>query len=77
MIEVAGEIWGTAAEIADQIGNGLTAAAVRRWADRDGLARHPGRQNGKFVIWHPLAQAQDIDRAKRHSNRGRPRAGTI
>ncbi len=77
MIEVAGDYWGTAQEIADHIGGGLTAAAVRRWADRDGLTGHPGKRDGRTVVWFPLAQAQAIDKAKRHSKRGRPRTEAI
>ncbi|MBB2941942.1 prophage antirepressor-like protein [Actinoplanes lutulentus] len=31
MIELDGEMWGTAAEIADHLGRGRTEKAVRRW----------------------------------------------
>lgn len=37
MINLDGVRWGTAAEIAVQLGHGVTAAAVRSWAARDGL----------------------------------------
>ncbi len=74
MIEIAGETWGTAQEIADHIGGGLTAAAVRRWADRDGLAAARGHgSDGRPRTRYLLAQAAEIDRHKRHGGRGRHR----
>lgn len=75
MIQVAGEWWGTAAEIADQIGQGVTGATVRRWADRDGLtAVRSVNAAGRLQVRYPLGQAVVIDRVKRHAGRGRPRA---
>lgn len=78
MIHVAGESWGTAAEVAEHIGQGVTAAAVRRWADpdRDGLASVRTQDGaGRPQVLYLLGQAVRIDRAKRHGGRGRHRAG--
>lgn len=74
MIEVAGEWWATAAEVAEHIGNGVTVAAVRRWASRDGLvAVRSVNEAGRPEVRYLLGQAVLIDRAKRNSGRGRYR----
>lgn len=74
MIEVAGEWWATAAEIADHIGHGVTPATVRSWAARDGLAAVRATDDvGRPQVRYPLGQAVSIDRAKRHAGRGRTR----
>jgi hypothetical protein len=75
VIQVAGEWWGTAAEIAAHIGHGVTVAGVRRWADRDGLTAVRGADGqGRPQVRYPLGQAVLIDRKKRHAQCGRPRA---
>jgi hypothetical protein len=75
MIQVAGEWWATAAEIAEHIGHGLTVAGVRRWADRDGLtAVRSTDASGRPQVRYMLDQAVRIDRAKRCAQRGRRRA---
>lgn len=75
MIQVAGEWWATAAEIAEHIGHGLTVAGVRRWADRDGLTAVRSKDDsGRPEVRYLLGQAAAIDRAKRHARCGRPRA---
>jgi hypothetical protein len=75
VIEVAGELWATAAEVAGHIGNGLTAAGVRRWAERDGLtAVRSADGYGRPQVRYPLGQAVLIERTKRQARRGRPRA---
>ncbi|MBG0560707.1 hypothetical protein [Actinoplanes aureus] len=75
MIQVAGEWWGTAAEIADQIGHGVTAATVRRWAERDDLtAVRTVDRAGRRQVRYLLGEAVVIERAKRHAHRGRQRA---
>jgi hypothetical protein len=75
MIQVAGEWWATAAEIAEHIGHGLTAAGVRRWAERDGLtAVRLTDGNGRPQVRYVLGQAVMIDRTKRQARQGRPRA---
>jgi len=75
MIEVAGEWWGTAAQIAEHIGHGLTVAGVRRWAERDGLTSVRSTDAfGRPQVRYLLGQAVLIDRAKRQARRGRPRA---
>ncbi|XVU25790.1 hypothetical protein ACQPZJ_01660 [Actinoplanes sp. CA-054009] len=74
MIHVAGEDWGTAAEIAEHIGQGVTAAAVRRWAQRDGLASVRMQDAaGRPQVRYMVGQAVRIDKAKRHGGRGRRR----
>ncbi|MFI7547227.1 hypothetical protein [Actinoplanes sp. NPDC049599] len=75
MIVVDGVRWGTAAEIAVQLGHGVTAAAVRSWAARDGLLAVRTRDGaGRPQVRYPLPEAARIDAAKRHAGRGRPRA---
>lgn len=75
MIQVAGEWWATAAEVAGHIGHGLTPAGVRRWAERDGLtAVRLTDGHGRPQVRYPLGQAVVIDRAKRQARCGRPRA---
>ena len=76
MIEVAGEWWGTAAEIADHIGQGLKPHTIRWWARNDGLARVRATDaDGRPQVRYLLGQAIIIDVAKRDGGRGRKRAG--
>lgn len=75
MIEVAGEWWGTAREVAEHIGHGLTEDAVRWWGRHDGLARvRMTDDSGKPQVRYLLGQAVRIDLAKRSEGRGRRRA---
>lgn len=75
MIQVAGEWWATAGEVAEHIGHGLTVAGVRRWAERDGLTAVRSIDGyGRPQVRYALGQAVVIDRAKRHARCGRPRA---
>jgi hypothetical protein len=77
MIQVADEWWGTAAEIATHLGHGVTDAVVRSWARSDSLCSlRVHDENGRPQVWYPLIEASRIDRAKRHSRRGRPRGTT-
>lgn len=69
MVRLKGREYGTAAEIAARLGPDVTVAMVRNWAQRDGLERH---QVGR-TVYHPLDQAAEIEAAKRHAPRGRPR----
>lgn len=72
MIQVAGEWWGTAAELGEQLG--VEAAVVRSWARRDGLAAvRTVDDAGRPQVRYLLGQAVQIDRSKRHGGRGRPR----
>lgn len=69
MIRVDGQAYGTAAQIARELGRDVTPAMVRNWYRRDGLAGHRiGR-----TVYHPLHQAAQIERDKRLAGRGRPR----
>lgn len=69
MIWRDGTYWGTAAELAAALGPDVTVAMIRNWARRDGLrAATAGR-----TVYHPLDQAAQIEAAKRHAKRGRPR----
>jgi hypothetical protein len=75
MIQVAGEWWGTAREVAEHIGNGLTEDAVRWWGRNDGLAMaRMADERGRPQVRYLLGQAIRIDVAKRAERRGRPRA---
>lgn len=69
MICIDGIGYATAAEIAAQLGRKVTAAAVRRWADRDGLTAH---RLGRRVVYR-LDEATQIECDKRYSTRGRRR----
>lgn len=74
MIEVAGEWWGTAAEVADHIGQGLTPEAVRWWSRYNGLQRvRMTDANGRPEVRYPLGPAIRIDAVKRAQCRGRRR----
>ncbi len=75
MIQVAGQWWGTAAEVAEQIGHGLTEDNVRRWAARHDLDSFRVKgTDGRRQVWYSLGQAVAIDRQKRHAGRGRRRS---
>ncbi len=75
MIRIEGEWWGTAAQVADHLGGGVTAAMLRNWAARDGLPKvRSVDRDGRPQVRYPLAHAARIDREKRHAKRGRSRA---
>lgn len=77
MIVVGGVEYGTADELAAALGPDVTPDLVRSWARPRSagvvLARHhvPGR--GRGTTYYPLAQAAEIERRTRLSQRGRPR----
>jgi hypothetical protein len=74
VIKVDGEEWGTAREIAGQLGHGVTEAAVRKWATRDGLSSaRVRRDDGRAEVRFPLVATSRIDRSKKLSGRGRRR----
>jgi len=76
MINLDGVRWGTAAEIAEQLGHGANPTAVRSWAARDGLSSVRIRDAaGRPQVLYPLPEAARIDAAKRYSKRGRRRTG--
>jgi hypothetical protein len=75
MIEVAGEEWGTAREVADRIGQGVTEDAVRWWGRDKGLAKaRTTDDEGKPQVRYMVSQAVRIDVAIRTEGRGRRRA---
>ena len=75
MIEVAGEYWATAAEVADHIGHGVTTDVVRWWARHNGLAKaRMTDDHGRPQVRYRLSQAIRIDAATRTGRRGRRRA---
>lgn len=75
MIQAAGEWWATAAEVAEHIGHGVTAEAVRWWGRHDGLASvRMTDDNGRPQVRYLLGQAISIDVVKRSQGRGRKRA---
>jgi hypothetical protein len=75
VIEVAGECWGTAKEIADHIGQGLTEGAVYWWGRGKGLAKvRTTDDDGRPQVRYSLRQAIEIDMRVRAEGRGRKRA---
>lgn len=74
MIDVAGERWCTAAEVADHLGGGVTTAMVRWWGRHAGLVSVRAVDgHGRPQVLYLLSQAAAIDLAKRRSGRGRRR----
>jgi hypothetical protein len=75
LIVVDGRSWGTAQEIADHLGNGVTHHTVRWWARNNGLTavRLPG-PDGRPQVRHPLDEAIQIEARKTVEKRGRPRS---
>jgi hypothetical protein len=73
MLDVAGVMYGQAADIAAELGPDVTVDLVRDWARRGLLTgiRVPGR--GRGTTWYRLDQAAAAERATRTSTRGRPR----
>ncbi|MEV4416133.1 hypothetical protein [Catellatospora sp. NPDC049609] len=74
MILLEGKQWGTAAQIAAALGPDVTAAMVRRWAERDGLRSVRSVDGlGRREVRFPLDEAAAIEARKRRGGRGRPR----
>lgn len=73
MILLDGAEWGRAHEIAARLGPDITAAMVRRWADRGRVVRHQLPGQGRGTVWYRLDQAAAAERDARRSRRGRPR----
>lgn len=74
LVDDNGTRWGTAAELAQHLGGGVTIAAIRNWARRDGLtSARMTDDDGRPEVRYALDQAAAIDRAKRHAKRGRTR----
>ena len=76
MINVDGVRWGTAAEVAAQLGHGVTEATVRSWTQpsRGGLSSARLRDGaGRPQVRYSLSDAARIGAAKRHGGRGRQR----
>ncbi|BAL85479.1 hypothetical protein AMIS_2590 [Actinoplanes missouriensis 431] len=74
MILVDGELWGTAREIADQLGHGVTIRAVRYWASDQGLRKaRIADGHGRPQVRYPLGQASriELEMRDRGSVRGR------
>ncbi|MFI6266146.1 hypothetical protein [Micromonospora sp. NPDC051006] len=65
MIWRDGTYWGTADQLAAALGPDVTVHMIRNWRRRDGLTTIAG--------YSPLDQAAEIEAAKRHATRGRPR----
>ncbi|MDR7278922.1 hypothetical protein [Catenuloplanes atrovinosus] len=75
MILLKGEEWGTAAEVANRLGDDVTVAMIRNWSRRDGLSSATVTgANGRPAVHYPLRIAAEIERAKRQGGRGRRRA---
>lgn len=74
LIRHAGDLWGTATQIAARLGPDVTPAMIRNWARRDGLPTARMRDaNGRPEVRYPLGRATDIEAAKYLSGRGRKR----
>lgn len=73
-IDVRGTWYATAEEIAADITRKrhrrITPAAVRRWADRDGLTRH---KVSRRLVVYAVEEAEQIETDKWHARLGRPR----
>lgn len=77
MIWVSGVEYGTAAEVAQRLGSGVTDATVRRWHYTRGLSKHRMHdENGRPKVVFPIAAAAEIERQTRESPRGKPRGAT-
>ncbi len=78
MITIDGVEYGTAAEVAAELGPDVTEAMVRSWAKPGPrgarLPRHNVPGAGRGTTYFPLEQAAQIEAQKRGSRRGRPRA---
>jgi hypothetical protein len=74
MIRHDGRDWGTAEQLAQALGPDVTAAMLRNWASRDGLAKiRMADGAGRPEVRYPLDQAAEIEARKRIAQRGRPR----
>ncbi|GLY21681.1 hypothetical protein [Micromonospora sp. NBRC 101691] len=74
MIHLAGHDYGTAAEIANHLGDDVTTDMIRNWAKRGRLARHRTTDDdGRPCVLYPLDQAAAIEATTRTATRGRPR----
>ncbi len=69
MIRIKGHDYGTAHEIAAQLGADITPARIRDWARRDLIQSYRARGH----TWHRLDQAADVERRTRTSTRGQKR----
>ena len=73
MILVNGAMWGTAREIADQLGR--TEKSVRRWYERGQLAGVRMTDDaGRPQVRHPLTAAAGLDARIRRGGHGQRRA---
>lgn len=64
-----GHEWGTAAEIAQALGGGVTPDMIRKWELRDGLT---ARRHRRTVVYR-YDEATQINLDKLHTAEGRPR----
>lgn len=66
--------WGTAAEIARRLENGVTYQMVRQWSDRLGLRKaRMTDDNGRTQVRYPYLEAAEIEKKTKGSKRGRRR----
>lgn len=73
MIEIEGERYGTAAQIAAALGPDVTEDMVRKWERRHAL---PAVRRGREV-WYPLREAASIEWRTRASGLGRGRTRVL
>ncbi len=74
MIHLDGRDWGTAAEIAAHLGNGVTDKAVRRWYEDGAITGiRMADQHGRPQVRHPLDEAIQVEARKRLGARSRRR----
>lgn len=86
MIWIAGNEYGTAAEIAQGLGPDVTADRVRDWARRSAnpadtlhglLPRHHATGRGRGTTWYRFDQAAKVEAITRRAKGGPPRTGTL
>ncbi|PWR16178.1 hypothetical protein DKT69_07110 [Micromonospora sicca] len=85
MIWIAGNEYGTAAEIAQRLGPDVTADRVRDWARRSAnpadplhglLPRYHAPGRGRGTTWYCFVQAAKVEAITRRTKGGPTRTGT-
>lgn len=74
MITIGGQDYGTAAELAAELGPDVKPDTIWNWRRRDGLTTVTTRdEDGYLRTRSPLREAALIEARKRSTRRGRPR----
>ena len=72
MIRIAGEDWGTAMEVAEYLGHGVTPEDVIRWADGGALTASRPAGDSSLPIRYLAGQAAGLHRAALKLERADP-----